>query len=233
MVCSVSSERCSAAERPTSLRNSSSSVTSKFSAASSGVSSSARRRSSASACATVRGNPSSTKPAPQSGSARRPITMAITTSSGTRSPRSMYCWAVRPRAVPSATLARKMSPVATSAQPKCSAMRTAWVPLPAPGGPISTTRKARLLPVRPCASWSTQEPFVVPHQQLRLDLLHGLQAHADGDQDGGVAEGELLHLGDGQGDDRQQGDGGQEQGAGQGDPGHGVVEVRGGGPPRP
>ena len=50
----------------------------------------------------------------------------------------MYFLASRPRSVPPETLARKMSPVEIFGTPKCSAMNSAWVPLPAPGGPTST-----------------------------------------------------------------------------------------------
>src|SRR5215218_6396398 len=140
IVCSASSARCWAAARPARRRSSSSSVTSKLRAASSGVPCSARLRSRASACWTVRGNPSSTNPAWQSRSARRSMTMAMTTSSGTRSPRSMYSWAARPSSVPSATFARKMSPVAMWGQPNLPATSAACVPFPAPGGPRKTMR---------------------------------------------------------------------------------------------
>ena len=42
--------------------------------------------------------------------------------------------------MPSETLARKMSPVEIAGIPKCSATNFAWVPLPAPGGPIMISR---------------------------------------------------------------------------------------------
>ena len=42
-------------------------------------------------------------------------------------------------ACPAATLARKMSPVEIFGTARCAAMNSAWVPLPAPGGPTSTS----------------------------------------------------------------------------------------------
>src|SRR5215218_5059199 len=66
----------------------------------------------------------------------------MTMSSGTRSPRSMYSLATLPSSVPLATCSRRRSPVAIRARSKWSAIRVAWVPFPAPGGPISSTRMA-------------------------------------------------------------------------------------------
>ncbi len=63
-------------------------------------------------------------------------TIRLVISSGTYSPASMYSLAFRPSSVPSETLERKMSPVEIAGMPKCSATTLAWVPLPAPGGPI-------------------------------------------------------------------------------------------------
>ena len=48
----------------------------------------------------------------------------------------MYSWAFLPSGVPWETLARKMSPVEIAGMPKWSATILAWVPFPAPGGPI-------------------------------------------------------------------------------------------------
>ena len=46
------------------------------------------------------------------------------------------CW---PSSVPPDTFARKMSPVEIFGMSKCAAMNSAWVPLPAPGGPTRTS----------------------------------------------------------------------------------------------
>ena len=54
---------------------------------------------------------------------------------GDESPRSMIALALRPTGVPAATAARSMSPVESCGMPSRSTRRTAWVPLPAPGGP--------------------------------------------------------------------------------------------------
>src|SRR5512132_1798978 len=54
----------------------------------------------------------------------------------------MYSLATLPRPVPLTTCSRSRSPVAIPARSKWSAIREAWVPLPAPGGPISSTRMA-------------------------------------------------------------------------------------------
>src|SRR3954468_6175269 len=111
--------------------------------------------------------------------------MRLVTSSGTSSPASMSLFASWPRGVPSETLARKMSPVEMAGILKCSAMNLAWVPLPAPGGPISTSLIDR-------GSASSEESFVVALLQLALDLLHRVQGDTDHDQDRRAAEGEVL-----------------------------------------
>src|SRR6476619_2200142 len=77
-------------------------------------------------------------------------------------------------------------------------MNSAWVPLPAPGGPTRTTRTRTassfigLISLR--ISWIalTQEPFVVTLHQLALNLFHSVQSHADHDQHCGPAEREVL-----------------------------------------
>src|SRR3954453_20619209 len=113
--------------------------------------------------------------------------MRLVTSSGTYSPASMYRLASTPSGVPWETLARKMSPVEMAGILKCSATYLAWVPLPAPGGPISTS-----LIEAPGDCGSSQESFVVALLQLALDLLHRVQRDTHHDQDRGAAEGEVL-----------------------------------------
>ena len=63
-------------------------------------------------------------------------TILLVTLSGTKSPLSMYFFASSPSGVPPLTLARKMSPVEIATTPRRSEIRSAWVPLPDPGGPI-------------------------------------------------------------------------------------------------
>src|SRR5437870_12738902 len=74
-----------------------------------------------------------------------------------------------------------------------------------------------------------EESLVVAHHQLAVDLLHGLEGHADRDQDRGAAEGELRHLPEGEGDRRQQGDDGEEERAGQRDAVEDLSQTRLGG----
>src|SRR6267378_2857856 len=67
-------------------------------------------------------------------------------SSETNCPASMTFFAARPSGVPAFTAARNMSPVEICGMRKCSLMKLAWVPLPAPGGPrrISLTKAPRI-----------------------------------------------------------------------------------------
>src|SRR5439155_16419649 len=55
----------------------------------------------------------------------------------------MYAFAFFPRSVPCATLCRKMLPVEMCGTPRYAASFAAWVPLPAPGGPRSTSLMSR------------------------------------------------------------------------------------------
>src|SRR3989441_149704 len=121
--------------RPVSRLMSSSGSRNKFPAASSFV-----NFESASACASVRGNPSRMNPFFASGSLSRRSVIAITRSSGTSPPASMYAFAFFPSSDRAVTLCRKMSPVETWGTPRYAASFVAWVPLPAPGGPRRTSR---------------------------------------------------------------------------------------------
>src|SRR5882757_311066 len=138
----------------------------------------------------VRGKPSSRNPLLVSSWPSRSRTIAMVTSSGTRSPASMYFLASLPRSLPPDTFARKMSPVEIFGMLKFSAMNSAWVPLPAPGGPTRTSLTSGLPSSysRPLA----QEAFVVALHQLALDLLHRVQGDADHDQHCGTTEREVL-----------------------------------------
>src|SRR5260221_6204579 len=115
--------------------------------------------------------------------------MRIVSSSGTSSPRSMYPPASKPRGVPRLTAARNMSPVARWSSPSRSARMGAWVPLPAPGAPNRATTFMGLLDT------SANEAFVVPHHQLRLDLLHRLHDNAHDDEDDRPAQAQATKLG--------------------------------------
>src|SRR5207247_2405169 len=82
---------------------------------------------SASACASVRGNPSRMNPFFASGSLSRRSVIAITRSSGTSPPAPMYAFAFFPRSDPAVTLCRKMSPVETWGTPRYAASFVAGV----------------------------------------------------------------------------------------------------------
>src|SRR5688500_10786573 len=147
--------------------------------------------SSALACAAVRGNPSSTKPATASGCNNRSRTMPMIRSSPTSSPRSITALTLRPSSVPLCTASRRMSPVETLGIPCSRAKRSACVPFPAPGGPSITRFKATLAAPSPDPRL-LHEPVVMPHDQLRLDLIDGVHGHADHDQERRAAEVELY-----------------------------------------
>src|SRR4051795_2635890 len=176
---------------------------------------------SASAWPAERGNPSSRKPSSPSSSILSKI-MEITSSSGTSLPLSMYSLACRPRSVSCRLCSRRRSPVPMYGSPKSSVRREACVPLPAPGGP-SRIRFSSLIRIvvrrslacgdRRARPYSLQEAFVVAHHELRLELLHRVQGHADDDQDRRAAEVEVRG-GLVDEDRRQCRDGGEVQRAG-------------------
>src|SRR3954467_7855355 len=203
--------------RPDSRRTTSSSSTTSSSTTSSGVPPSSSMSLNVFACGTLRGKPSRRKPLRASSSSSRATTIPIVISSGTRSPASMNFFACCPSSVPWLTLARKMSPVEILGIPRCAEMNWACVPFPAPGGPTRTS----LISGSPLP----EEALVVTQHQLALDLLRGVETHADEDEDGRAAEGEGLAGAsaatrqEGDRDDRQHGDRGQVQRPGEGDPG--------------
>src|SRR5437867_9941519 len=83
-----------------------------------------------------------------------------------------------------------MSPVATWGTPHSCASSRAWVPLPAPGGPRKATRT--LAPPREGPGGAglrpLEEALVIPHEEMRLHLPHGVQGHAHHDEQAGTAE---------------------------------------------
>src|SRR3954464_550004 len=158
------------------------------------------------------------------------------TESGTRSPRSMYAFASRPRLVPCLRAARRTSPVAIFGMPRRSDSLSACVPLPAPGGPSSTMIIA-VTPKRfggafgssernlesaagctPSESYSAllHEAVVLPEQQMLIDLSHGVERDTDHDQQRRPAEPE-RHVDRIGNEHRQQRNERQEQRAGESD----------------
>src|ERR1700712_1616198 len=178
---------------------------------------------SSSACATLRGKPSGRKPSLASSASSASRITPMISSSGTRLPASMCALAWRPSSVPSLTAARRMLPVAKYGRPKSCVIRSAWVPWPAPGGPTrmrfssdtgalaaSLRTGASRPPVPGRSGILLEEAFVVAHHQLGLELLHGVEGHADDDQQRGSAELERLRrTGEGDHDRRQRGDRGE------------------------
>ncbi len=129
-------------------------------------------------------------PGLQSGRVRRLRTMPIMMSSETYLPAARMGCACLPRSVPAAISARSMSPVAMWGMPNFSRSMFACVPLPLPGAPYS--RRFTLGPSGPSGHLpmngedlrSLDEPTVLAHHQLRLQLFHRVQGHADDDEDG-------------------------------------------------
>src|SRR2546422_3084914 len=157
----------------------------------------ARIRSRRSACATVRGNPSRRKPPSASSRASLSSITSPMSASGTRSPRSTIGATLRPSGDPSLMAARSRSPVEMCGSPTRLVISAACVPLPTPGAPMSTSRTpappATLIPSSAAAAdpRPLQEAVVVPHDELRLDLLHRVHGDADHDQKRRTAEVEL------------------------------------------
>src|SRR3954454_11295852 len=125
-----------------------------------------------------------------------------------------------------------MSPVEIAGTDSRSATILAWVPLPAPGGPIrislmGAVRALGTVPwLRSGRGSSAQESFVVPLLELALDLLHRVERDADHDQDGRATEREVLvRVHQGEGDQRDERDQPEVERARQRDAGQDVVEV--------
>src|SRR4051794_10639068 len=150
--------------------------------------------------------------------------MEITSSSGTRSPLSMYSLAFLPSSVSLSLCSRRRSPVPMYGSPKSSRRRAAWVPLPAPGGPrrIKLSSLIALL----------QEAFVITHHQLRLELLHRVQRDADDDEQRRAAEVEARRRAGGGDDDGGEGSNRRKvQGSREGQTGQYSIEELGRRPP--
>src|SRR5580698_9121861 len=166
--------------------------------------------SSFSACGIVLGNPSKMNPLVQSGRFSRSSTIPSTSSSGTRSPRSMIGLARSPNSVPREVASRNMSPVERCGKLSSAEIRSTWVPFAAPGGPrkisasfavISVGANPTSLVAAPTHSTLAHKTVVVPHHQLRFELLHRIHRHTDHDQQRSAAKIE-LHVQAGQNEAR-------------------------------
>src|SRR5213078_4110670 len=161
--------------------------------------SAAIRSSRAAACGTVRGNPSMMNPGTQSGWRTRLRTIPIMMSSETYLPAARMGCAWRPRSVWPAISARSMSPVAMCGMPKCERSMLACVPFPLPGAPYRRRFMLKPLSLGPLADGerrqeetSFDEAAVLAHHQLRLQLFHRVESHANDDQDRRAAQVHLL-----------------------------------------
>src|SRR6266705_2527802 len=188
---------CPQDRRPASLSTMSASGTSMLIARSRTWPRLARILSRRSAWATVRGNPSRRKPSAASGLASLSSITSPTRPSGTSSPRSTIAATLRPRGEPYRIAARNNSPVEMCGRPVRREISAACVPLPTPGAPRSTSLApaplAALIPSPAAAAHPRplQEAVVMPHDELRLDLLHRVHRDADHDQERRPAEIEL------------------------------------------
>ena len=137
--------------------------------------------SSISAWPIVRGKPSSRKPSSASPESSRSSITSQISSSGTRSPGPCTPWPSCRARSSLATASRRMFRSRSRAGRSRRRSRSACVPFPAPGGPSRTRLQLG----------SLEEALVVAHHQLRLELLHRVERHADHDQDRGAAEVEV------------------------------------------
>ena len=162
-------------------------------------------RSSASACATVRGKPSSTNPRARRPRRAAPATIPIITSSLTSRPASIAALrrAARARVPCLHRLAQDVAgrDLRHAARPREPlGLRALARPRRAEHHDVQPDGSRRaasphLLPSPPADPRLLHEPVVVPHDQLRLDLLHGVHRHADDDQQRRAAEVERARPG--------------------------------------
>src|SRR5690348_7722584 len=110
--------------------------------------------------------------------------------------------AFAPSGVPLDTCSRSISPVERCGTANFAASCFACVPFPAPGGPrritarlsssagrFSGTTGLVAIPLPPAAQPALpSKPFVIPHDQLRFQLLHSVHGHANNDQERRTAE---------------------------------------------
>jgi hypothetical protein len=102
----------------------------------------------------------------------------------------------RPSSVPRLMASRSMSPVERCGTCMLCAKRFAWVPFPSSRRPQKISARlraihrpnARLINRGGPARGPCHKPFVIPHHQLRFQLLHRIHGHADHDQQRSAAE---------------------------------------------
>src|SRR5918997_558758 len=107
--------------------------------------------------------------------------MSMITSSGTSSPRSLYSCISCPSSVPWFISSRTRSPVSMCVAPVSSSSFAAWVPLPAPCGPMIMIL-GNFFFLLFSSLPALQKPLVVTHHKLTLELAHRIQRDAYYDQ---------------------------------------------------
>src|SRR5271163_1550122 len=116
-------------------------------------------------------------------------TILLTISSGTNPPDCMIPITAFPKSSPAAILSRSISPVEMWASPRDCRSNLACVPFPEPGGP-NKIRQGRFVikggrrappsdaaAPAPDSAGPRSKPFVMPHDQLRLNLVHRVHGH--------------------------------------------------------
>src|SRR5947209_783558 len=97
-----------------------------------------------------------------------------------------------PSSLFAATASRSMSPVEIAGTRICRERTAAWVPLPEPGGPRSTTFNVPSQSASsPTDAAFLHEPFVIAHHELTFDLLDRVHRTAHHDEEPGAAEVEV------------------------------------------
>ena len=149
--------------------------------------------SSASAWAMVRGKPSRMKPGAASGSAQ-PLARSSPIIDVVGDQRALVHVALglATERRPAATASRSMSPVDDLGHaPLARRARGPGCPCRRPGARGTTSRTPQLLRAKRARSATSdrlQEALVVAHEQVRFHLAHGVERHADHDQQAGAAE---------------------------------------------
>src|SRR5580658_1474156 len=109
---------------------------------------------------------------------------SMTVASGTSAPAAIRSTSSA-GSLPAALAARSMSPVEICGIFHWAQTRFACVPLPEAGGPTNTTRIASVLsdPNARSASTPARKPLVVARDEVRFDLVDGVESHTDHDHD--------------------------------------------------
>ena len=119
------------------------------------------------ACGCVRGNPSNNQGDPAIFLSSDDISSTIV-SSGTRSPRSINCFAFRPTSVPCCKCCRRISPELTCFKPKSRTIQFEMVPFPDPGAPTIKAHIGCPPTVLACLIMLNRAPFITRLDNIAL-----------------------------------------------------------------